>query len=262
MDLAMVKRIGVAAAYKGAKLLRFHFGTISKIEKKGAIDLVTEADIASEKAIIDTIRNVFPEHGLLAEESGLSKPRAQYNWIIDPLDGTTNFAHNLGIFCVSIAFAIVDQIQIGVILNPVNGELFTATQGLGACLNGHPIQVSNTSSVSDSLLVTGFPYDKKDHLKPLLKRYGNCLKSSQGVRRLGSAALDVCFVACGRFDGFWEENLKPWDTAAATLIAAEAGALITDFANRPFTIHKKQILATNGKIHNEMLALLGLKDRM
>ena len=179
-------------------------------------------------------------------------------WIIDPLDGTTNFAHQLGIFSVSIAFALRGDIVIGIVLNPITGELFTSTIDEGAALNGRPITVSNSKTVSESLLVTGFPYNLKKFLDPLITRFTNCLKSAQGVRRLGSAALDLCYVACGRFDGFWEQNLNPWDTAAGMLIASEAGGMVTDFGNRQFEIEDKEILATNGKIHMEMLKILEL----
>lgn len=257
MDLELVKRVGVAAAYKGQKVLLSHHGRVSKVDKKGAIDLITEADTGSEKVIIETIQKSFPDHTILAEESGLNKGEADHKWIIDPLDGTTNFAHQLGLFSISIAFALSDDTVIGIVLSPVTGELFTAGKGKGAELNGRPIKVSNSQTVSESLLVTGFPYNLVD-FNPLLTRFSNCLKASQGVRRLGSAAIDLCFVACGRFDGFWEQNLKPWDTAAGELIAREAGAVITDFSNKPFNIYKKEILATNGKIHQEMLSLLEL----
>ena len=194
MDLEIVKRVGIAAAYKGAGVLLSHFGRISEINKKGAIDLVTKADTESEKVIIETIRARFPDHAILAEESGLNKGEALYKWIIDPLDGTTNFAHNLGLFSVSIAFALNGNIVLGIVLNPVTNELFTATTGKGATLNGRPIHVSSSTKVSESLLVTGFPYDFKTILEPLLTRFANCLKASRGVRRLGSAALDLCFV--------------------------------------------------------------------
>ncbi len=183
-------------------------------------------------------------------------------WIIDPLDGTTNFAHQVGIFAVSIAFAWKGDIVVGVVLNPVSNELFTAVAGEGAYLNGHPINVSKSLSVSESLLVTGFPYNFKEIFDEVIHRFSNCLNVSQGVRRLGSAALDLCFTACGRFDGFWEQNLKPWDTAAGMLIAKEAGCYVTDFSNNQFTVEKKEILATNGKIHEEMLSLLKLKDKI
>jgi len=260
MDLERVKKIGMAAAYKGGGVLLSHFGRVSKIDKKGAIDLVTEADTGSERAIIETIQNVFPDHSILAEESGLSKGDTDHQWIIDPLDGTTNFAHQIALFSISIAFALAGETVFGLVLNPITRELFIAVKGKGASLNGRPIRVSKSTSVSESFLVTGFPYNLRDLFDPLVIRFSNCLKVSQGIRRLGSAAIDLCFMACGRFDGFWEQNLKPWDTAAGELIAREAGAIVTDFSNEPFTIDKTEILATNGKIHEEMLSLLAIED--
>ena len=256
MDLEKVKRVGIGAAYQGGKILLSHFGKISKISKKGAIDLVTEADIKSEKRINAIIQRNFPDHSILSEETGLKRGRTKYQWIIDPLDGTTNFAHNVGQFAVSIAFAADGNVLVGVVLNPITGELFTAVIGEGAELNGRPIKVSNSEVVQESLLATGFPYNFKEKIQPVMTRFENCLKASQGVRRLGSAALDLCFVACGRFDGFWEQNLNPWDTAAGFRIGSEAGAVTTDFANKPFAIEGNEILATNGKIHKEMLSIL------
>lgn len=256
MDLILYKQIAVAAAFKGQGVLQSCLGKISVIDKKGAIDLVTEADTGSEAAIIETIRKAFPDHTVLAEESGLSQRQADYMWIIDPLDGTTNFTHQLGLFAISIALAVKQEVVVGVVLSPLTGELFTAIKGRGTELNNRPVTVSDTKTVAESLLVTGFPYNTKDILNSVMNRFANCLKASQGLRRLGSAAMDLCYVACGRFDGFWEQNLKPWDTAAGKLIASEAGAVITDFANEPFTIDKTEILATNGNIHREMLELL------
>jgi myo-inositol-1(or 4)-monophosphatase len=258
MDLKSVKRAGIRAAFKGAEVLRSNFGKKRHVLKKGAKDLLTESDTESEKLIIDTIRKVFPSHGILAEESGSDNKDAEYIWIIDPLDGTTNFAHNIGLFAVSIAFSINGDMALGIVLNPMTGELFTAVRGEGAELNGKPINVSETASLSESLLVTGFPYNVKD-VEPIQARFFNCLQASQGIRRLGSAALDLCFVASGRFEGFWEENLKPWDTAAGFIIAKEAGAMVTDFSGNPFDVNKKELLATNGKIHREMLKLLEIK---
>ena len=214
MDLGYVKRIGIGAAYHAGKILQAYFGKLSKIRKKGAIDLVTEADIEAEKRIIAIIQRSFPDHSIHSEESGLKRDGAKYQWIIDPLDGTTNFVHNVGLFAVSIAFAEGENVLVGVVLNPMTGELFTAVIGQGAELNGRPIKVSNSEIVQESLLATGFPYDIKERILPVMTRLSVCLKASQGVRRLGSAALDLCFVACGRFDGFWEQNLNPWDTAA------------------------------------------------
>jgi len=256
MDLELIKKMGIAAAHNGAEILLDRLGRISEIEKKGAIDLVTEADIGAEKVIINTIRDKFPDHSFLAEESGAAEGNRDYKWIIDPLDGTTNYAHQLGLFSISIAFEFKGEIIMGIILNPVTGELFTGLSGKGAELNGQQISVSSSDTVSDSLLVTGFPYDFKKIFTPMITRFTNCLKASMGVRRLGSAALDLCYVACGRFDGFWEQNLKPWDTAAGMLIAREAGAVITDFSNAAYSLEKSEILATNGRIHDEMLSLL------
>jgi len=258
MDLDYIQRVSIGAAYKGAEQLRRYFGNLDEIIKKGDIDLVTKADTASERAIVTEIQSRFPDHSILAEESGFSEGSSNYQWIIDPLDGTTNFANHLGLFAVSIAFAIDGQPVIGTVMNPETGELFTACKGKGAALNGVRIIVSETDRVSDSLLVTGFPYDFKTMLRPLMLRFENCLKAARGVRRLGSAALDLCYVACGRFEGFWEQNLKPWDTAAGIVIAREAGALVTDFSGNTFNIDDMEILATNGKIHNKMIVLLEL----
>jgi len=258
MDLEHIQRIGLAAAYKGSNILTAKFGRLTQIRKKGAIDLVTEADIESEKAIIETIRSAFPDHGFLAEESGMAQGDPGQYWIIDPLDGTTNFAHGVGLFCISIAFAAAGRIVCGIVLNPISGELFTAVKGEGAFLNGVPISVSSVEHLEESLLVTGFPYNVRDTLQTIVPRVESCLTASQGLRRLGSAALDLCYVACGRFEAFWEEHLKPWDTAAGWLIAEEAGAVSTDFSNRPFDLDKKELLTSNGKIHKEMLALLDL----
>jgi myo-inositol-1(or 4)-monophosphatase len=260
MDLELVKRIGIAAAYKGGGVLMSHYGKVFRIDKKGVIDLVTEADTESERVIIETIQKVFTNHTILAEESGLSTGDADHQWIIDPLDGTTNFAHQIGLFSISIAFMLKGETVFGLVLNPVTGELFTAVKGKGASLNGRQILVSTAMAVSESFLVTGFPYNLRDCFDPLIARFSKCLRASQGVRRLGSAAIDLCYIACGRFDGFWEQNLKPWDTAAGELIAREAGAIVTDFSNQPFTIYKNEILATNGKIHKEMLSLLTIED--
>ena len=260
MDIDDAKMVGIKAIHRGARVLRNHFGRISQVSQKSAFDLVTEADTESEKQIIETIRETFPDHAILAEESGVNNGTAEYQWLIDPLDGTTNYVHQLPFFTISIALASGGNIELGLILNPMDGELYSAIAGRGAALNDTPIQVSSTASVSDSLLVTGFPYDFSGIVEPAMKRFSICQQASQGVRRLGSAALDLCYVACGRFDGFWEQNLKPWDKAAGAIIAAEAGAVITDFSNQPFSIDQKEILVTNGRIHQEMLSLLQIEE--
>ena len=261
MDLEPIKRTGIRAAYRAGRILRDHFGNIRRLAKKGVIDLVTEADVASEQCIVATIREVYPNHSILAEESGLSGADPTDRWIIDPLDGTTNYAHNLPIFAVSIAYAHQETVMVGIVFNPLNGELFTAVSDQGAFLNDTPIRVSTTPGVGDSLLVTGFPYTvaSGDTDRTLL-RFKRCLTAAQGVRRLGSAALDLCYVACGRFDGFWEENLKPWDTAAGMLVAREAGDRVTDYQDRAYQMEDKQILATNTIIHQEMTHLLTIGD--
>jgi myo-inositol-1(or 4)-monophosphatase len=256
MNLERIKTVGIGAAYNGGRVLRSFLGNIKTPDHKGAIDLVTEADLGSEKVIIASIREAFPDHAILAEESGMSGENPASRWIIDPLDGTTNYTHQLGLFGVSIAFEMEGKIAVGIVLNPVTGELFSAVRGQGAELNGRPIHVSETRLVSESLLVTGFPYNFSEILKEVMGRFANCQRASQGVRRLGSASLDLCFLACGRFEGFWEQNLKPWDTAAGYLIAREAGAHITDFSNRAFSIYGNEVLATNGWIHEDMLGLL------
>jgi myo-inositol-1(or 4)-monophosphatase len=256
MDLNSYKQTAIAAAYKGAQTLRSRFGNISRIRKKAAMEIVTEADTESEKQIISTIHAKFPDHAVLSEECGLKTGTSDYQWIIDPLDRTVNFAHQIPIFCVSIALAMGDNIVLGIVLNPINGELFSAEREKGAQLNGKPIHVSAVLTVSESLLVTGFPYNVEEIFDEGIYRYGSCLKAAQGIRRFGSAALDLCFVACGRFEGFWEQNLKPWDTAAGALIAAEAGATVTTFSNQPYMAGEQEILATNGHVHEEMLGLL------
>jgi len=263
MHLDRIRRVGISAAYQAAGILRSLMGNISAIRtKKSAIDLVTEADTRSERAIVETIRSRFPDHSILGEETGLQAGKSDCRWIVDPLDGTTNFAHQLGLFSISIAFALNGQVVIGIVLAPLADELFVATAGEGAALNGRPIRVSHSKRVSESLLVTGFPYRLEAAVGPMLRRFSNCLYAAQGIRRLGSAAIDLCYVACGRLDAFWEQDLSPWDTAAGMLIAKEAGAVVTDFKNRPFTPENPEILASNGLIHSEMLSLLELKDTL
>jgi len=256
MDLEHFKQTAIEAAHRSAKILRSRFGNISRIRKKADAEIVTEADTESENAIISTIQAQYPDHAILGEECGLIKGASEYKWIIDPLDGTVNFAHQVPIFSISIALAVQDTIVLGIILDPVNDELFAAVSGQGAELNGDPIQVSAPATISESLLVTGFPYNVEEIFETVMVRYGRCLKASQAIRRLGSAALDLCYVACGRFEGFWEQNLKPWDTAAGALMVVEAGGKVTTFSDQPYEVKHAEILATNGLIHQEMLGLL------
>ncbi len=260
MDLEPFKQTAIEAAAKGAQILRSRFGNISDIRKKADAEIVTEADTESEKEIISALRAKFPEHAVLSEEYGLIPGTSEYKWIVDPLDGTVNFAHQIPIFAISIALTVQDAILLGIILNPVNNELFSAASGQGAQLNGKTIRVSSTPRIADSLLVTGFPYNVGEIFEPVISRYGNFLRVAQGMRRLGSAALDLCYVACGRFDGFWEQNLKAWDSAAGALMVAEAGGKVTTFSNRPYTVDDVEILATNGLVHEEMIGLLEMPE--
>jgi len=260
MDLDQINRVGTAAAYAGGEVLRAYFGRLNNVRKKGVIDLVTEADFDAERKIIAVIRQVYPDHSILAEESGHSQGADDHQWIIDPLDGTINFAHQVPIYAVSIAFAVKDETAVGMVLNPASGEFFTAIRGQGACLNGKPIRVSGVDEIIDTLLGTGFPYDRDGIFEEMTVRFTTCLKATQGIRRLGSAALDLCYVACGRFDGFWEQNLNPWDTAAGALIVAEAGGQVTDFSGRAFKPENRQILATNTRIHKDILELITIRS--
>jgi len=259
MDLEPFRLAATAAAYKAARVLQSRFGNITRVRKKDAVEIVTEADTESEKEIIAAIQAKFPEHAFLCEESGLQEGTDEFRWIIDPLDGTVNFAHNVPIFSISIALTHRGELVLGVVLNPMDGELYSAVRGQGAQLNGRPIRVSSTRALSESLLITGFPYNIQEIFEPVMIRYGTCLKASQAVRRLGSAALDLCYVACGRFEAFWEQCLKPWDTAAGVLIAVEAGAKVTTFSNRPYRLGDEELLATNDHIHEEMIRLLEIE---
>jgi myo-inositol-1(or 4)-monophosphatase len=226
------------------------------VRYKGEINIVTDVDHRSEERIIRTIHRRFPDHGILAEESPLTEGDSPYRWIVDPLDGTTNFAHRFPFFCVSIGLEFEGEALLGVVYDPVREELFYAERGKGARLNGRPIQVSSTSSLSESLLVTGFAYDVRTSLGNNLDYFSRFIRHAQGVRRTGSAALDLCYVACGRFDGFWEMKLNPWDVAAGSLLVREAGGEVSAFSGGPFRVDSKEILATNGRIHKEMVSVL------
>ena len=256
MDLDQVMHTAVRAAYRGADVLRARLGNLNTIGKKGPSDLVTDADLASETEIIAVIRASFPDHTVVAEESGAHNGSAAFRWLVDPLDGTVNYAHQVPFFAVSIAFAADSEMRVGVVLNPVSGELFTAQAGGGARLNGLPIRVSPETRVSESLLATGFPYDLERGFDARGNRFLRCLKAARGIRRLGSAALDLCYVACGRFAGYWEDHLQPWDSAAGILMVREAGGTVTDFANQPSGAEAGEVLATNGHIHRDMLTFM------
>ena len=253
----------IQTARDAGRLLAERLGRTSlRIENKSEIDLVTESDLASERLIIDRIKTFYPRHAILAEESGATTPvtteaQSEWRWIIDPLDGTTNYAHGYPCFCVSIALEQKGKLQLGVIYDPMRDELFTAERGEGAARNGRRIHVSLTPSLGSALLCTGFPYDVRERGE-FARHFANFIMNAQGVRRDGSAALDLAYVACGRFDGFWEEGLRPWDVAAAVVLIEEAGGRVTHYDGSAFDIYSAPILASNGLVHEQMMRVLAV----
>ena len=230
----------------------------AQVSNKGDIDLVTEADLASEKLIIERIKSHYPRHAILAEESGASEEMAEkcdWKWIIDPLDGTTNYAHGYPCFCVSIAVEHAGAIEIGVVYDPSRDEMFAAERGQGATLNERPMRVSTIADLNAAMLCTGFPYNVRE--RPNFARdFVNFTMTAQAVRRDGSAALDLAYLACGRFDGFWEDGLNAWDVAAGVLLIEEAGGRITDYRGARLDIYTPKVLATNGHVHDAMMGVL------
>ncbi len=253
-DFSPVLHEAVRAA--GAIVQRRFQGDFIVENKEGINNLVTEVDKQAEEAIINIIRGAFPEHTILSEEAGLLERHSDYVWFVDPIDGTVNFAHGIPLCCVSIGLAYKGELLTGAVYNPMMNELFFAERGKGATLNGKPIRVSAKSDFSRACLVTGFPYHTPEQGEHPLRAFERAILKGLPVRRLGSAALDLCWVACGRFDGFWEYNLSPWDIAAGYLIVAEAGGRITDFKAEPYSVYNKQTLATNGLIHEDLLGLV------
>lgn len=245
-----------AIAREAGALLMKYFHEGLKIEYKGDADLVTAADRASEALIRERVSKQFPSHDVLGEEQGLKDRGSEYRWYVDPLDGTTNFAHGFPVFAVSMALerrSENEQVRIaGIVYDPTRDELFSAEKGKGAKLNGKPIQVSKISQLKECLLATGFPSHKR-HKNPNIFFYHEITLKTHGVRRAGSAALDLCCVACGRFDGFWEFNLNPWDTAAGTLIVEEAGGKVSRFDGAPFELNSRETLASNGLVHEALV---------
>jgi myo-inositol-1(or 4)-monophosphatase len=231
----------------------------AKVSNKGDIDLVTEADVASENLIIERIRSYYPQHGILAEESGeavvVGGKRSDWKWIIDPLDGTTNYAHGYPCFCVSIALEHKGLIEIGVVYDPMRDEMFAAERGAGATLNDRKMRVSSVEALNHAMLCTGFPYNVRER-PDFARDFANFTMSAQAVRRDGSAAIDLAYVACGRFDGFWEDGLSPWDIAAGALLIEEARGRVTNFDNEPLSIYTQKVIASNGLVHDDMLRVL------
>lgn len=253
----LLKRVALKAAKEGGAILMEYFGKVKSIDYKGEINLVTEADRRSEEVILRIIKDSYPDHRILAEETGDSGECSSFKWIIDPLDGTTNYAHGYPCFCVSLAIEHEGDVIYSAIYDPMREELFTAEKGKGAHLNGKAIKVSSTKKLNQSLLCTGFPYDVRNDMNSNILHFSNFLLRAQAVRRDGSAALDLCYTAAGRFDGFWEQKLHPWDVAAGSLLVTEAGGKLSNFKGENFSIYSKEIVASNGMIHHQMVEVLG-----
>jgi myo-inositol-1(or 4)-monophosphatase len=257
--LKQIQQTARQAALDAGALLRQNFTQPHHVTLKGRHDPVTESDFQSQHLIIQHLSKIFPDYRFLAEETGAPESRQSSSdgcWIIDPLDGTVNFAHNFPMFAVSIAFQWQGLVVYGVVYDPMRDELFEAVQGQGAWLNQQPLQVSRIDELDRALLATGFPYNVMDNLDATMQRFKRLVAQAQGVRRPGSAAIDLCYVAAGRFDGFWEENLKPWDTAAAVLIVQEAGGRISTFDGSPFDLYSHNVVASNILLHDQILAAL------
>lgn len=255
-----LKKVLLDATMEAGKIIHQYFNGDFKITHKDGINnLVTEVDKLSEARIIEVIKQTFPEHSIISEEVGELIQKSDYQWIIDPIDGTVNFAHRVPICCVSIGLLHKDTIVMGAVYNPMMNELFFAEKGKGATLNGEPINVSVKSNFKKAFLVTGFPYNWPDEAEHPIKVFEKLVLEGLPVRRLGSAAIDLCWVACGRFDGFWEFNLQPWDVAAGYLMVTEAGGKVTDFNGEECTVFDKQTLATNSHIHNQMIEVIKRK---
>ena len=249
----------VQTAREAGRVLAEKFGRALQVSHKGEIDLVTEADLAAERLIVERIRSYHPRHSILAEEAGevenIAGADPSFKWIVDPLDGTTNYAHGYPFFCVSIALEHEGRVVVGVVYDPTRGELFAAERGEGATLNGRRVRASETSELNRALICTGFPYDVRTRTD-FARHFRDFIMKAQSVRRDGAAALDLAYVAAGRFDGFYEEGLRPWDVAAGVLLVEEAGGLVTHYDGSPFHIYRPPIAASNGLVHEGMLGVL------
>jgi myo-inositol-1(or 4)-monophosphatase len=259
----MFKPILVEAVKAGAsEIMRFFNSSFKVSNKEGVNNLVTEADHASEKAVLQVIKQHFPDHHILSEEAGDLVQDSNYKWIIDPIDGTINFAHGIPLNCICIAIEYQKEIIMAAVYNPHLNEFFFAEKGKGATLNDRSIRVSEQTKAINACLVTGFPYTYLDMPNSPLEVFERFIRKGVPVRRLGSAAIDFCWVACGRFDGFYEHKLEAWDSAAGYLIVEEAGGKVTDFKGNKFSPYQPHVLATNGKIHDEMLAVINNKKEL
>jgi myo-inositol-1(or 4)-monophosphatase len=249
----------VQTAREAGRVLTEKFGRALQVSHKGDIDLVTEADLAAEKLIVERIRSYYPRHTILTEEAGeverIAGADSSFKWVVDPLDGTTNYAHGYPFYCVSIALEHEGRIVVGVVYDPTRDELFAAERGAGATLNGRAISVSNVSDLNRALVCTGFPYDVRGR-QQFARHFSAFILHAQSVRRDGAAALDMAYVACGRFEAFYEDGLRPWDVAAGKLLIEEAGGRVTHYDGSPFSIYSAPIAATNGLVHADTLRVL------
>lgn len=258
VDPLLVATAAEAVLHAGA-MQRAHFGTDVRVGKKGVIDLVTQVDLEVERWFRGMIEERFPSHAVLAEEladRAGAPARPRHCWVFDPLDGTVNYAHGLPIFCASLALEVDGAPVVAAVYDPLREELFTAERGAGARLNGAPLRVSTTPALVDAMLCTGFPYDVHETVDEVIGLFGAFVAEARAVRRLGSAALDLCYLAAGRFDGFWEQRLHPWDMAAGALLVTEAGGRVSTMAGAPFDSREGSIVATNGLLHDAMLATI------
>jgi myo-inositol-1(or 4)-monophosphatase len=260
LDRRRVREVGVAAARSAGELLRERIGSIREVRHKGVVDLVTDVDVASEHLVSAAIGAAFPTHSILGEEGGShGGDDTRYRWLVDPLDGTTNYTHGLPLFCVSIGFEVEGKLEFGVVYAPCQEELYVAQAGQGATLNGQPLHVSDVNELRQAMLATGFPYDRGEALARALRSFDVLSFRSQAVRRVGSAALDLCYVACGRFDAYWEHSVRPWDLGGGALIVLEAGGQLSATDGSAFDVDGGQVLASNRLIHPAMLeALAGI----
>ena len=253
--------IALEAAKRAGEIIRENFHKKKLIDYKGRINLVTNVDREAEKVVIETIKNYYPKHNILTEETEYAQdPDQEYCWVIDPLDGTTNYVHGFPFVCVSIALQRNGKSIVGVVYNPILHELFHAEKGKCSFRNNEPVSVSGNADFSKSLLATGFPYDMLNDERNNIQNFAQVIKNCRGIRRPGSAAIDICYVACGVFDGYWELELYPWDTAAGIVILDEAGGKVSKFDGSEFSIFDKEIVASNGKVHEELLKVLNLRD--
>ena len=256
MQTNKFKKVACATALKAGKYIFKNIDKVKSVRYKGEINVVTNIDKNAEDIVVNTIKKAFPDHNFLAEEKKYPKKNKDFTWIIDPLDGTTNFIHGFPIFCVSVALCYREKIIAGAVYDPTRNEMFHAEHKKGAFLNNKRIRVSSIRALNKALLTTGFAYNVKRTKKDNLANFRHFLKASQAIRRAGSAAIDLCYVACGRFDAFWELYLHPWDTAAGILIVKESGGKITKFDGSKYNVFDTEMLASNSKIHSHMIKIL------